>query len=499
MPMKKYALYKLLKQNNNLRNLRHPMFERNKFMKFLGWFMFLYYAALLIFLGVALGLGMGEHGIAAFHYLDGGLPIIIIIDFWVRFILQETPAQTVRPYRLLPISRSFLMNVYLVSSGFSLGNLFWWFMLVPFGIISVMPLLGWGGLAGWLLGWWMLCVANGFAYLFIRSLCMKHLAWAALPALVHGIWVALMVLPKHNLLDMPCTELMYGFALWNPLPYMLGMLLVAASYWANYKLQLQITYEDVAQKEEVEMKTARDFSFFNRFGTLGEYLKMEMKLRLRNKQVRTQFFVGLGLMLFFTGMMYFTDVYDNAFMKSFICLYEYIILGLMTLVGIMCFEGNYIDGLMSRRESIYDLLCAKYYFNSIILLVPFLTVLPLTIIGKISIWMNLGYLFFTIGVIYPCIFQLAVYNKESIPLNQKLIGKQGNMMQQIVAIAALVLPLGIERISVLLVGPVWGYAPLVLLGIVGLYTHKLWLRNIYNRFMKRRYLLMDGFRNSRKS
>ena len=186
-------------------------------------------------------------------------------------------------------------------------------------------------------------------------------------------------------------------------------------------------------------------------------------------------------------------------MKSFICLYEYIILGLMTLVGIMCFEGNYIDGLMSRRESIYDLLCAKYYFNSIILLVPFLTVLPLTIIGKISIWMNLGYLFFTIGVIYPCIFQLAVYNKESIPLNQKLIGKQGNMMQQIVAIAALVLPLGIERISVLLVGPVWGYAPLVLLGIVGLYTHKLWLRNIYNRFMKRRYLLMDGFRNSRKS
>ena len=79
MPMKKYALYKLLKQNNNLRNLRHPMFERNKFMKFLGWFMFLYYAALLIFLGVALGLGMGEHGIAAFHYLDGGLPIIIII------------------------------------------------------------------------------------------------------------------------------------------------------------------------------------------------------------------------------------------------------------------------------------------------------------------------------------------------------------------------------------------------------------------------------------
>ena len=199
-------------------------------------------------------------------------------------------------------------------------------------------------------------------------------------------------------------------------------------------------------------------------------------------------------------MLYFTDVYDGGFMKSFICLYDYVILGVMTLVGIMCYEGNYIDGLMSRRDSIYDLLRAKYYFNSILLLLPFIFILPLMINGKISVWMNIGYMLFTVGVLYPCVFQLAVYNKNTLPLNVKLMkSNQGTMMQNIVSMVILFLPLALEKICVLLLGPVWGYMPLITLGVAGILTHRLWLRNIYKRMMVRRYENMEGFRASRNS
>jgi hypothetical protein len=164
----------------------------------------------------------------------------------------------------------------------------------------------------------------------------------------------------------------------------------------------------------------------------------------------------------------------------------------------MCYEGNYIDGLMSRRETIYDLLRAKFYFNSAILLIPFLLISPLMVTGKISVWMNLGYLFLTIGILYPCIFQMAVYNKNTLPLNVKLTGgNQGTMMQQIISLIVLFLPIALEKLSVLLLGPVWGYMPLILLGIAGILTHRIWLRNIYHRFMLRRYENMEGFRASR--
>ena len=298
---------------------------------------------------------------------------------------------------------------------------------------------------------------------------------------------------------MPCTEFLYQFTLWNPLP-LLGMLaFIAILFWINYKMQMTMVYNEVAKKEEVEMKSTTQMNFLNRYGELGEYLKLEMKMRLRNKNVRQQFLVGMGCILMLSGLMYFTDVYNGSFMQSFICLYDYIVLGMMTLVTIMSHEGNYMDGLMSRRESILTLLRAKYYINSLTLIVPICIVLPLMIAGKISPWMNVGYFFFTIGVLYPIMFQMAVYNKETLPLNAKITGKQGNMTQQIVTLVIMFLPIGLEKLATLVFGDPWGFVLLIILGIIGICTHNLWLQNIYKRFMQRRYVNMEGFRASRNA
>lgn len=500
--MTKLQLYRLLKRNGGLKDSRHPMFEKNRFMKFLMYFMVAYYAALLILMGVTLPLGMrGTYpGVAAFHVLDGWAWVILVIDFWLRFVMQETPAQQVRQYALMPIRRSFLMNIYLTEAILSSGNLYWGCLLVPFGIIAIVPMLGWGAFAGWLLGWWLLIVAGSLCYLLTRAACMKHFLWFVPMLLVHGVIVMLALLPKHNLVDMPCTWMMYSFLQWKWYAYLCIGAVIALLYWLNGKVQGMMLYNEVGNKEEVKVsdsKAAR-MTLLDKYGVLGEYLKMEIRLRLRNKQVKMQFFVGLGAMMMLSLLLDFTEAYDNSFMTSFVCLYDYIVLGMMTLIAIMEFEGNYMDGLMSRRESILQLLRAKYYFNSALLLVPVILVAPSIVIGKISIWMNLGYMLFTIGVLYPMIFQLAVYNKETIPLNQKLTGKQANTVQNIISFAVLFLPIGVEKLAVICLGDPWGYVLLMAMGIVGLATHKMWLKNIYDRFMQRRYINMEGYRATRK-
>ena len=499
--MNKYRLYRLISQNADLKDKRHPMLDKNRFMKFLIVFMWLYYAAILLFMGVVMAMGMKHsyNGVASFHVFDGGLLYLLIIDFWVRFVLQETPAQNVQPYALLPIRRSFLMHLYLTRSGISWGNLYWGFMLVPFGLIAIVVPIGWGAFFGWLLGWWLLIVADSYAYLFCRALCMKHLAWVLLPAAIHGALLAIMLVPDKNPLDMPCTLLMYGFLQWEFLPFLCAIALIAFLYWANYRLQMGMVYDEVGKKEEKEIKHATQFNFLNRYGQLGEYLKLEVKQRMRNKTVKMSFFLGLGLMIMLSSIMYFSDVYDNSFMRSFICLYNYIVLGMMTLITIMCYEGNYIDGLMSRRESILQLLRAKYYFNVLLLFIPPIILLPLMIIGKMSVWMNVGYFFFTAGVLYPLFFQLAVYNNNTLPMNTKLTGKQASTAQNIFSMVIFILPIGFEKASTVLLGEPWGYVLLALLGIIGIVTHQYWLRNVYKRFMVRRYKNMEGFRASRNS
>lgn len=498
--MNKYQLYRLIERTEELKDKRHPMFERNKFMKFLMWFMVAYYAAIMLFLGVTLGFGLKGDYSAAYHRLDGGFFYLLIIDFWMRFTMQETPAQKAHSYALLPIRRSFLMHGYLIRAMLSWGNLFWGFFLVPFGLMSVVPVAGWLAFVGWLLGYWLLFVANGLAYLYIRALCMKHMLWFLSAAAVHTALVCVCVVPDHNVLRVPFVLFMNAFVQWQLLPYLIVGAIIAFAYWANFRLQMGMVYNEIGKKEEVDLKNVSQFRALNRYGALGEYLKMEIKLRMRNKQPKMQFFIGIGLITFFSLMLYFTDVYDTGFMKSFICLYDYVILGATTLITIMCYEGNYIDGLMSRRDSIFELLRAKYYFNSAMLLIPFILITPLMIIGKISLWMNLGYLFFTVGVLYPCVFQLALYNKNTLPLNVKLTkANSGTMMQSIISIIILFLPIAFEKISVLLLGPVWGYMPLIILGIVGIATHRQWLRNIYRRFMVRRFENMEAFRASRNS
>ena len=499
--MNSYKLYRLICQNADLKESRHPMLDKNRFMKFLMAFMWLYYAAILLFMGVVMAMGMKHsyNGVSAFHVFDGGLLYLLITDFWVRFILQETPAQHAQPYALLPIRRSFLMNVYLTRSGLAWGNLYWGFMLVPFALIAIAVPLGWSQTLGWLLGWWLLIVANGYTYIFCRALIMKHIAWLLLPIALHGGLLAFMLVPDKNPLDMPCTLLMYGFLKWELLPFIIAGCLIAFFYWANYRLQMGMVYDEVGKKEDKALKHVTQLNSLNRFGTLGEYLKLEVKQRMRNRSVRLAFLYGLCAMLLFSIIMYFSDVYDNSFMRSFICLYNYIVLGMMTLITIMCYEGNYIDGLMSHRESILQLLRAKYYFNILLLLIPPIILLPLMIIGKMSVWMNIGYFFFTAGVLYPCFFQMAVYNNNTLPMNAKLTGKQGTTSQNIISLIVLFLPLGFERAASILLGDPWGYVLLASLGIIGIATHQYWIRNVYQRFMARRYKNMEGFRASRNS
>ena len=52
--MNKYRLYRLLTEQQELKDKRHPMFEKNRFMKILMWFMVLYYAAILLLMGAML-------------------------------------------------------------------------------------------------------------------------------------------------------------------------------------------------------------------------------------------------------------------------------------------------------------------------------------------------------------------------------------------------------------------------------------------------------------
>ena len=155
----------------------------------------------------------------------------------------------------------------------------------------------------------------------------------------------------------------------------------------------------------------------------------------------------------------------------------------------MSFEGNYIDGLMSRKESIMSLLKAKYYIYTIGEIVPFVLMIPAIVMDKVPLLGIFAWFFYTTGFIYFCFFQLAVYNKQTVALNEKVTSRQTNSAG---------IPLILYSVLNAFLGETAAYSILLAIGLGFTLTSPLWIRNVYKRFMKRRYENMEGFRDSRQ-
>ena len=494
-------LYKIIKQNQKLAEKRNPAFDTNRFAKFLMYFMIVYWAAIFLFLGVSLPFmfeGLVPN-MEPYHIMNQGILYVMAGDFLMRFMAQPSVSQEIKPYLLMPVKRKKLISLLLLKSGLDGYNFIWFFVYVPFAFLTVIRFYGFGGMFLYLIGIWLIFVFNNYWYLLCKLLLGEKTLWLLLPTAVFGALGAAEFLLDGLPISRFTMDLGEGFIEGNPLSFLFVLACIGVMFLINLKLQQRMIYNELSKKEDTKIKRVSEYKFLDKYGEVGEYIRLELKLITRNKTVKTQFRMGIIVMLGFSFALAFTDVYDGSYMTSFICLYNYAILPIMTLGQVMCFEGNYIDGLMSRKESIFNLLRAKYYLTTLIILVPFLIMFFPIAKGKITLLTAIAYLIFVAGFVFFMLLQLAVYNTRTLPLNANLMksNKSSNWIQGLITGCAFMLPLLIDKLLSALLPEEVAHIILIVIGLGFIATHNLWIKNIYKRFMKRRYKNMEEFRASR--
>lgn len=500
MTIKKiYELYRLVAKNKSLQYRRHPMFEKNRIMRVISVIGMLIHAVYLMALGAFTGKMLEGVSSEAFDCVNGCIIVFLIIDFFFRFVIQDTPAQEMKQYKLLNIPMSFLLNVFIVQRGLNWSNLLCFFYFVPFYLTCCYSIFGISGMIGYLAAIWLMTIANAYWYLLWRTLINRNVFFVVIPVAVYALIVGLgyCIDFDHPWMFEASATYMRGFFDCDILNYLPLVAVIAILYAANYWVQKQSVYREMANSQETQRVTANNMTYLDKFGIVGEYFKLEIKSTIRNLVVRKQFLTGFFVMLMFCMVFSFTDYYDGTVMKVFVCIYCFGIRGCISCGPIMCAEGNYIDALMARKDTVYLLLRAKYYFHCALLVVPMLFFLVPYLNGKISIIVIPAYAFFTSGVIFPFVFQLAVYNNVTQHLNNKITKSGRNTKEQmLVSFLALGLPVAMASGLIALLGFDSANICLLVLGVVGTALHKVWLRNIYKRFMVRRYVNMESFRNS---
>ena len=493
--MNKFQLYRLLRKNTNLSYKRSPAFEQNKWAKvliYMGGGLFVTY--LILYGGIIAMTADGEAG-----RMLSFMPVILFIDFMLRFIFQTTPGMMVKPYILQPISRYTAIECFLLSSHVSGYNFLWLAMFIPYSMIILIAGAGFWAVLLELIASELLIMINSQVYLFFRTLINRRVLWF-IPALAFYAIPYTPLLINHK----PCAigRLIDTYAAigtgWYFVPALI--LIILALFYMNRAFQFKYVYEEISKSKERELKHVSQFRFLERFGLVGEYIKIELKSNLRNKTMRSRCIMSLSLIIVFSLLVAYTPMYDNELMQNFWCVYCFAIYGVTALIKIMGQEGNYIDLLMTHKENIIALLKAKFWFYSMVLIIPFLIMLPAVFTGKFTLLMLFAYMLLTAGFLHFIIFQLAVYNKQTLPLQQKVTAKGNfeNGMQIVIEMAALFGPILITGVGYLLVGLTYTYIFVCVFGLAFIVTHPLWIRNIYNRMMKRRYENLEGFHSTRQ-
>lgn len=493
-----FQLFKLLRRHRQLAERREPMFYANKVARWVIGFVMVLIVFYLIMLSIVLAMGANHsNSHTSLEYIFGALPFIMTVDFWVRFIVQQTPSQIIKPYVLLPLPRYVCIDSFLLSSLLSWGNLIWFAFLVPFSLMSVLFSFGVLPTLSMLVLYYLLILADSQWYSVCRTMVTNNLLWWILPIAVYvGVFSVWFLEDFTTFFDCYAaigTGLEHG----NILPHVVVLLVLAGLVLVNRRLQYKNVWREMGKQKVTKIKNVSNFSSLNQFGQIGEYIKLEIKSLMRNKNPRKAFVYALFLVLVLSLLISFTDIYDSKAMFNFWCFYDFVVFGAMLLIRVMSYEANYIDALMVRKENILKLLLAKYYFFCALLVFPFVLMLPMVFTGKWNILMLFSYGIFTAGFQYCVLMQLAVYNKQKLPLNEAFISKSGvenNAVQIVAEMVAFIVPMILISVLEAFLPDYVAWLIIMAIGIVFIACHKLWIRNIYQRMMKRRYQNLLAFR-----
>ncbi|MDR2473137.1 MAG: DUF5687 family protein [Tannerella sp.] len=496
-------IYKQLRQHQRKSFRRNPMFERNMAVKIFMGIMFGFLAIEMFGFGLVLDklllqAGQYERAISVFNSL---LPYLLTGDFLIKFFFKNNRSMQIAPYLTLPVKRNTLFN-YLLSKEFtSIWNFYLFFLVLPFAFKAILPFYGIGVVLLYIVVFWLMCIAVSLLVSSINLLLSRSLMTYLLAFAISACPYVLLFVCKIELGDYTFRfgEMLLNI---NPLSYSI-LLLIVAALWVLNRIMMRAGLYRELQGDKVEtISSFSSLSFLDRFGVVGYFINLELKMLMRSPRLKQQLFscplfIGLFVYLLYSS----NDLFTREDMKIVFFLYSVLAIGLFGITMgqyIFIAESAHFDGLAARPRSLKDLLRSKYIvYCAYSLLVTLIFLVP-TFQGKLNAFMLIATLLYVTGPIYFLIFQTAVYNKTFFDLFDKGMmnwkGLSGNML--VISMLTMFLPVGM----IMIINVIWGEIPTYwFMSIVGLsfvLTSKYWLSWIYSRFLKRRYKNMEGLRSS---
>jgi len=413
----------------------------------------------------------------------------------VRYMLQKLPTFMVKPYLILPIKKSRLVNFVLTKPLFNNLN------ILPLSFALALM----GGLHDHLNSstfWTLFSIVIvgdlfvNYLGIYIKRIQIKHeFVFYLFLAVIAGV----LLLNQFAIVDFSAYSAKALMAILdNPLWLILGLIGFAAAYGLNYNLLFNhFSLEDFGKGDANQRGSLEHITYLERFGKIGAFMLLELKMCVRNKRTRTMIFMAPLFLLY--GLMFYTNpTYSD--MKGFLIFVGLFISGgFMMSFGLYFFawESGHFDLMLTANNSYKDYIKAKYFLMLSTSTIIFLISTFYVYFGLEYLYINAVCFLFNIGINSLLLLYFATNNQKHMDLSKgSAFNYQGVSGRHFVLmIPLLVLPIFIYWPFSAMGQANLGLGLIGLLGIVGLLLREKMLNLITQRFMSRRYKMSEGFRN----
>ena len=472
--------------------LRSASFGTNLAMKIIMGLVAVYFLACFAIMGTAAFFILEDMEYEPLQTVNKFMIYYFAMDLMIRYFLQKMPVMNIRPLLTLPIKKGTIVHFSLGKTALSFFNWTHALFFIPFTVVLLAKGYGYQAIL-WNIAMFALVYFNNFINILINN---KDAVFYSVLVVFAGLGLT----QYYNIFDItaytqPFFQGMYDT---NYLFLIPVILLVAAYYFSfqYFKSNLNLD-EGLAKKSEVAQ--TENSTWLEQFGTLGTFLKNDIRLLRRNKRSKTTLI--MSVMFIFYGLLFFTgsiEAYDNPAMKVFAAIF--VSGGFLFTFGqfIPSWDSAYYQLLMSQNIPYKEYIKSKWWLMVIGTVISTLLASFYLYFGIHTYLIVVVAAIFNIGVNSHLVMLGGAFVKTPIDLTtskQAFGDKQAfNVKTMLIAIPKMALPMVLYAAGYYLFSPNIGLLFVALAGVIGFMFRNYMFTKIEKIYKSEKYATIAAYK-----
>jgi hypothetical protein len=470
--------------------VRSASFGTSVVMKVLLGFLMVYFS--LLFVGAGLGAFyiLKKMKLEPLVTINQFLIYYFLFDLVIRLLMQAIPVLNIKPLLILPFKKPTIVHFSLGKTALSFFNWVHALFFIPFSIVLVLEGYDLLGVIFWFLAAFSLIYINNFLNIILSNIDKLFVVFV-------GAIIALGAAQYYKLFDITSftTPIFQGFYATKGL-FLIPALILIGLYLFTFKYFKNNLFLDAGLSQKEDIATTENLSWLNQFGTLGTFLKNDIKLIKRNKRSKTT--LVMSFIFLFYGLIFFGNKQQPEVMTIFAGIF--VSGGFLFVFGqfVPSWDSSYYQLMMTQNIPYRGYITSKWW---LIVIATFIS----TILASFYLFFGWQiYLTVVVGAIYNIgvnshlVLLGGAFTKTPIDLSSAggAFGdkKAFNVNAMLLTLPKILVPLGLYGIGLYLGNKTIGLALVAGAGVLGFAFKEKVFSLIEKRYKIEKYSTISAYK-----